>query len=500
MHIKLKTSIWLASTFLMMLTLSIFSSSVINGTIPASNLYNADALYIPTLLKDLLENPAHYKNWWLTPAPYYFPDWIFYAATSIFSENTEGKILNFGLAQITATWVITLFLTKKISGIFSPLVSAISTSLAVAMAITQPQSIFAFIYVSGYHFGCYLLGLVLLITITNENHQPHANYVIYTICGIGALSDSLFTASFAIPSVLALALIGQRLRAREREYQATVITIFAGSISGHFAYNLITPNPTRYSLKPDITHAGNNISVVIDILTQSMLSPVFLTIIGASGLALSFYAIRRKPISRQLAILLIFFTIQSILLITLTTFSKGLAVDRYFQSMLFTPILVGPAVISSLTQSALTRTTTWLSLSAILFLLLSPIIRSTPYNPFSPIVHYPPQLACIDSIAKTYKLRFGVGDYWDAKPISLFSKNGITVAPVSFTERGIIERKWITSTLIFNNRYDFIAIRPNNTLHISLAEKHLPSPDVIKHCEGMDIWLYTRNSLILKKN
>jgi hypothetical protein len=486
---------------LMLSTVYAFISAANNGIIPDNTFFNADALYIPNLIRDITTDPRHYFDWWLTPAPYFFPDWLIYGAASLLTKKMESRIIFYGSIQIILTWAIFSHLLSNL-GSKIPLISgAISTSVATNLALLQPDSAFAFIYVSGHHFGGYLLGIMLIATLfsSREAEAYRQRTTIFTICLLGAISDSLFTASFVAPIVFTL-LISKNIPSSLKKW-ALVRSACLGTFIGHFGYKIITPNPTRYSLKLDIHHILENIETMTSIAWRSCKNPFYIGILLLGACIAWNYSRRPQNIESQNKAVIIkkIAVAQTLTLLSISCLCKGLIADRYYISLFMLPVIFTPAATLQIQKRTISYFIAAAFSIAFLYLCHTTLIFSqAPSN--KEREYYPSYIACIDKLSKTYEIRRGIADYWDARPISLFNKTAIIMAPVSFTEGGITERNWITSTLVFNNQYDFVAIRPNHALDASSAEKHLPSPDVIKHCEGMDIWLYTRNSLILKKN
>ena len=56
---------------------------------PAQNrLFDSDALYLPTLFSDIFANNGQIKDWFLTPAPYFFPDFPMFFSVLLGRSDT----------------------------------------------------------------------------------------------------------------------------------------------------------------------------------------------------------------------------------------------------------------------------------------------------------------------------------------------------------------------------------------------------------------------------
>ena len=61
------------------------------------------------------------------------------------------------------------------------------------------------------------------------------------------------------------------------------------------------------------------------------------------------------------------------------------------------------------------------------------------------ITRYPDNIRCLDNIAKKENMENGLSDYWNAKYITLFSKQNIFVNQINYTD--------LRPVNILNNRY-----------------------------------------------
>ena len=82
--------------------------------------FNADALYLPSLYKDLMVNSGSYENWHLTPAPYFFPDMILYFLANFLTSDYYYAIPMFftfqAIVLVVAIYhLYTLFMEKSIA-------------------------------------------------------------------------------------------------------------------------------------------------------------------------------------------------------------------------------------------------------------------------------------------------------------------------------------------------------------------------------------------------
>ena len=72
---------------------------------PAKNrLFDSDALYLPTLFSDIFANNGQIKDWFLTPAPYFFPDYPIFFLVYLVGATPYSQIIAFALIQAALTF------------------------------------------------------------------------------------------------------------------------------------------------------------------------------------------------------------------------------------------------------------------------------------------------------------------------------------------------------------------------------------------------------------
>ncbi|NPC87214.1 hypothetical protein HPC49_54685, partial [Pyxidicoccus fallax] len=71
-----------------------------DGTLEPETFFNADALYLPALYRDIVGLGGSWSGWRLTPAPYFFPDMPLYFASEALSGSLTRGVLVFAAAQL----------------------------------------------------------------------------------------------------------------------------------------------------------------------------------------------------------------------------------------------------------------------------------------------------------------------------------------------------------------------------------------------------------------
>src|ERR1035437_10947044 len=76
-----------------------FAYAYQNGAIDRELFFNSDALFFPSLFKNIFLEGKHFADWVLPPSSYLFPDALLYAAAYILNKNVFTQILTFAILQ-----------------------------------------------------------------------------------------------------------------------------------------------------------------------------------------------------------------------------------------------------------------------------------------------------------------------------------------------------------------------------------------------------------------
>ncbi|TFW22237.1 hypothetical protein, partial [Duganella callida] len=75
--------------------------------------FNSDAQYLPALYADLVEQGGRLRQWYLTPAPYFLPDWPLYFAARWLSGDAFHAWALVMAAQALALWGLAALLARR---------------------------------------------------------------------------------------------------------------------------------------------------------------------------------------------------------------------------------------------------------------------------------------------------------------------------------------------------------------------------------------------------
>ncbi|HTI42973.1 MAG TPA: hypothetical protein VL693_14195 [Vicinamibacterales bacterium] len=168
---------------------------------------NSDLLYLPALFSDVLSRGGHLSDWHLTPAPYFFPDYLMYFVAYISGSTTYVRIVLFSLVQTIVTLAVLWLLARGLSRPNAFICAATATLVLVWLALTAGEP-FVILLASASHFGAFLSSLLLAALWLH--HQTSTDVVrrrvlLGTMCVLACaatLSDNLFVVSGTLPFIV----------------------------------------------------------------------------------------------------------------------------------------------------------------------------------------------------------------------------------------------------------------------------------------------------------
>jgi hypothetical protein len=169
-------------------------------------LENSDLLYLPTLFSDLISKGGSLSDWFLTPAPYFFPDYPIYLMAYILGSGTYGGIAVFAIAQTVMTFCAIGLLARQVSR-SEALILAVTITIGLIWLALNAGEPFVILFASASHYGSFIAGLLLAAlwiqykTPTEQLPKGALLPAICTLAFLSALSDNLFLVQVLLPFV-----------------------------------------------------------------------------------------------------------------------------------------------------------------------------------------------------------------------------------------------------------------------------------------------------------
>ncbi len=432
--------------------LQVFGSA---GEVELDVFFNSDGLYLPSIYKDLFIDHSGFEGWHLNAAPNFFPEWPLYFLIRYISGNFKIAGAIYSLVYVLAVNLLTVTVVKR--G-FSKIEYTYLIFINIGFALFLHQYLLmgyfyetAFLFFVGFHGGAYfmaLLSLLFFILYLKHGKVLHLVFLALSV-GLGALSDRLLIMYFVFPSLLVLALAGNREYRRKIFISSLASVIATGA--GMLAYSKIKHSGFIYFIglgekKFNISQIGSSFSNYMDSLERMIKAGsvefvivVLFFVALLAGIVLSVYIVLGKGRKSYpfLEKTLIIFLSAYIPVVVLTPILNGtfwgLGHLRYNYSAFYVAVSFFVVLLYVVGR----RTPVFSQVVKVLAVMLVvastfSVIRNEQSNPTLSGLkklsdYYPEEARLMDELAKEYQLQYGIAEYWFAKKITMFSKEDLRI-------------------------------------------------------------------------
>jgi hypothetical protein len=454
-----------------------------------------DGLYLPSLYKDLIQDGNSIADWHLNPAPNFFPDMICYFVIMFFCKNFITATFIFAIIQYS---IIAFLLIKVFCLIFPDRSEFYHSAIYIFLAIFLLESFyfsrdFPYLYyllINSYHTGAFVMSLVCFIITIKYILKPKFLWLLalFFIGFLCIISDRLFISLYVIPATLTCVLMYRRIKLKYAIYLCLTTVLF--TISGLQVFDSINRNTYFILSGSGALFDVNAISHSYKIFSEQIIGmsmqfgfraiTIWLFLLSLVFMIYLFFYTRKRG-DNIVVFYSAFSVIFSISVISVPIISgkfEGYDCLRYniypvylggLNCMIFVAywlknrrLLLGGAFSVCL-------------ISVCLFIFSVTQIQSHGLNEY--FAYYPDIARRVDAIAEKENLKYGVGNYWRAKQITMFSKKGVRVFSV-FDDIAIYDHvsndRWF-----FNNIFNFVVL--NNFRDTLLYRKKLKRIEVVSN-------------------
>lgn len=496
---------------LLVLSLAALVTAYMAGHSAVEYLFNSDELYLPTVFSDVLAKGGHMADWFLPPAPYFFPDYPMYFLVYLLGPMPYSQIAIFTIVQSVMVFLAIWFLCRTL---LKPdaLIKAISMSVTLIWLALSAGKPFSFLLSSASHYGIFITSIAfvaLWLKHDNVSPRPHNNlWLVLTsaIAFASALSDNLFLIQVIAPFVATALLIDIANRDFSIKRKIVLLTPAFFGVLGSFSYQFVVTHYTRYPTSLGFGKIVVNLHDIYVIFNTAITASVVYSVLFFAYLGLIIHVacdLFRRPTARAypqtLAWLAMFSLMSQCAIVSAVTLITDLeVVERYFIAALSWPVIVVVLFAGHYLQKRFFSPATLLCAAAVVSLGWS-TYQLASRNGLSER-HYPASVACIDDVLEHAGLNNGIGQYWDAKYLQTFSRLALNIAP---HHGDLGEMPWITSKRYFKDRYDFAIIshdaEPQFTLSADQLRRLNGEPRQIAECGTRSVYLYGKDNLHVKK-
>lgn len=499
----------LVSFGLLCLGLALIVNSWFFQQFPMGYFFNADALHLPALYRDILLQHGNFSDWWLPRAPFIFPDWlIYFIANSIFSKIYFALIMTACL-QIILTFLLTTLLGCQLLPRSTAIFCA-GLSIFTLCWLALSHDTFRYMLITVFHYGSFLNLLLTLWLMVNllynpPGHRHHRGWVIalFIITSCAELSDNLYIGQTILPLIATLFWLAYTRTLKWKIVARYTIILLFSVIFSRILFHLFIPHPISSGIHLSFLVLLDNLRNDTQLIKQFMTTEPLIAILCSGGwlMLLTLFAYQNiKKIHWNITqnfyltfTCTIFFGLTLIKLLAVSA-----APDRYFIPIFFLPILALPILGYFLLKNKklLTRVTL-IVLGIFLYQINQQLSFSWSHGHFQSD-YYPKEIQCLDQVFQQHHLHHGISQYWDATYFSLLAKNSVEIASVSNTLNNYY---WASTKRWYHAGYDFALINnqtniiDDTQLNETWLRKINGNPIFTKQCGHLHILVYPTNYL-----
>jgi hypothetical protein len=483
-------------------------------------IFNADVLTIPEIIKDL-SNAGHIRDWHIPTTSTFFPDWIIAYISHLFTKNIYYQLLI--IANIS-TILMYIMLRNIYSQFFGRnkeiLYSLISIGILLFLFSERLQP-YIFILVTSEHAGEFIIGL-LYLSLQIKSLNKHANnskiiliLALYTMAFLMGISDVLFAVHFLIPIFLVyLFLFFKKKLKLDFLLTFSVLPVLFFTL-GLYLLRYVTPRTGLWwFIKCHFTQYNfyeiysNNTLFIIENLKTLFKSSELITILFFIFWILvitiftlfsfkKFNNIKNKIHINNCNIFLSSFLIfSSFFNFLIFIFLVKAPTLRYIEPLFFFPIIFLFFLDNFFCKNKKISEAFVFLASIVSLLLITNLVLKFDQLKMIKKDFYPKELACVDN-ALANEDKYGVANYWTARPFSMFSHKELKISPI--TGNLLF---FLSGSTINNNRstYSFAIIDmrmgdPTWKLNQKLIEDINGLPNKIVICGSQKLLIYPKNRL-----
>jgi len=499
---KVSNLIGLVLFFILIISvLGIYSSG---SAFIGNSFVNSDSLYLPILFQDVLSNKGSFINWYLTPAPYFFPDYLIYFMAYIIGINTYIQIVTYAILQIIFLFLVTALLSRQLTKRNNHfLIASVSTIILLWFGLNNPPP-YQLLLLSAHHYGAFISEILFIAIwlkqikkegIDKNNSKKYLSFLC-VLAGLVACSDLIFIVQTLIPYgiITTLFLIKDKKPINTKYIWPFLPLIFGLLVA--LIYGLLVKKETAFipiiSLESTTIRLGQLLQSFREIReTTPKFALYFYSYLVITGITMikGIFVVDAPEDRRLFFYLTVFFllsiisTVFFVCITTTTAYSPRYLIPAYSLPILYLTFAINRYGRYLYNQLYI--------VIAVIFLFLV-TTKSIDVGVFEgeKFRYYPAKVECIDwAIKRNGSFKNGIATYWDAKYFQALSRENITLA--QFDEK-MNEFRWITSKGFYQSTYGF-AILPADLEAMQLnLEKLWGKPDNYEKCDDKIIYFYNK--------
>ena len=224
-------------------------------------LYNSDNLYLPTLFKNIFDEGGNFTDWYLTPAPYIFPDMLVYFIMNYLTQNEFHAMFLFVITQMIFVFILMNLIFREF---FSSQKSFLYAIISITFLYAIPSNLTTILMFTGFHMGAFISGLALVylvvLSIKESNIYKIKSFIrMSLLISLIVLSDKIFIVQFVVPTIVTLIIMWlmKSISFRKVFIISSVIIISTGL--GMLLYDILVTHPITQNVSLSTDNIARNI-------------------------------------------------------------------------------------------------------------------------------------------------------------------------------------------------------------------------------------------------
>jgi hypothetical protein len=420
----------------------------------AARLFSSDTLSYPALCQSLIHGEP--LSGWVFPAPnFLFPDMAPYFLLNLLVPKFRLSLILFGILQVLAALGVYALLEAAVlpESRNKPLRLFVFVALLAYLAHDGSFLGLGMLLEAGQHAGAVislLFALWLIFRMIGSERDRRSllahGLALFLVTLLTTMSDGLFLAQFVAPAVATLVLMWLFSLMSRRRFALLAAILAAGAMGGRLFYDRFFMRielENYFALSP--SNIAKSLDMVLPLLKGSGGIPILLELLILLSVAACVVTIllhiRRPRLQRAgmdgrmvgLSIFIIFLCLSNLSAILLSsTVPNWYALARYTIPLALLPLLfLATAAQHALKAAAVDISRpVRLALLLVLPLLLVLTVQKSP-NFVRLAGYYPKWVSDLDQEFAKRNLKYGMAQYWQAKYLSFFSRDGVQVVQVT---------------------------------------------------------------------
>lgn len=417
-------------------------------------LFNSDALYLPSIYHDIAFGAgfAGLKAWFYNPAPNFFPDMAAFLSLNAMVGDLRLATYLFATLQT----LVILFLIRRIARLSGLVHSDVGFALgALLMGLLAMMghwggdfNLTFQLLINSYHTGAFVNTLLATTLMIHWFKRPAGSplALLCVVVMLGSASDKLFWVLFVVPATLSCLVLSVRSSVRWR-LLITAALVVTFTWLGHWGLSILDRSFPLDIAKPyayqDFDRIARSWRQFVEVnrwylngtplMIWCTYLPLVVTVaafVKGAGMVFGLLFTPWKGthvIPHVLVALMcgLFFPMALLAPILNGSFDGGDSIRYNFAVYMLAPVVLG--ILLGNRTPKLTRV-----LTVFAFVLIgAPMLWYCATREHARVLSFKPERVVeMDHLARELDLGNGVANYWDAKVITLFSEEGLTVLPV----------------------------------------------------------------------